>query len=315
MLDGLAKTITKMTPWSKVIAILLVLLILILLYNSAAPVTHREGFVQNTDFVVKRGPEALDEFYVNIYDDLLFSQAKNDYEIGQIINSAGPTSESIILDVGSGTGHHVGALQKKGFNARGVDLSPVMVAKASENYPDVEFKSGNVLDTMLYPAQSFTHVLCLYFTIYQIEDKKRFLQNAYNWLMPGGMLVLHLVDRTMFDPIVPAAASLMAVSPQKYADKRITESTVVFDNMRYKASFVDDFANDTAIFQETFQNKDGESAGATGKARQNEHVLYMPTQKSIINAAKDVGFIMIGKADLLPAGYEYQYLYMLQKPE
>jgi len=263
MLDGLAKTITKMTPWSKVIAILLVLLILILLYNSAVPATHREGFVQNTDFVVKRGPEALDEFYVNIYDDLLFSQVKNDYEIDQIINSAGPTSESIILDVGSGTGHHVGALQKKGFNARGVDLSPVMVAKASENYPDVEFTSGNVLDTMLYPAQSFTHVLCLYFTIYQIEDKKRFLQNAYNWLMPGGMLVLHLVDRTMFDPIVPAAASLMAVSPQKYADKRITESTVVFDNMRYKASFVDDFANDAAVFQETFQNKDGAAAGTT----------------------------------------------------
>jgi len=30
--------------------------------------------------------------------------------------------------------------------------------------------------------------------------------------------------------------------------------------------------------------------------------------------AKTAGFIMKGKIDLIKAGYEYQYLYILQKP-
>jgi hypothetical protein len=39
--------------------------------------------------------------------------------------------------------------------------------------------------------------------------------------MPGGTLIVHIVDREKFDPMLPAANPLYIVSPQKYAKERI----------------------------------------------------------------------------------------------
>jgi hypothetical protein len=41
----------------------------------------------------------------------------------------------------------------------------------------------------------------------------------------------------------------------------------------------------------------------------------MPTQRYILSIAKELGFILKGKIDLVPVQYEYQYLYVLYKPE
>ena len=311
-MDSLAKSfrkIRKMSPWSMILIFLVVTCLFLYLNGSFTKSAITEGFVQSEQFVVKRGIDALDDFYVGLYDDILFSQVKNDYEIGEIVNTIKPTSQSVILDIGSGTGHHAGALKKMGAKVTGIDLSPAMVKQAKENYPEVNFSIGDATSAMTFSPATFTDILCLYFTIYQIKDKALFLKNAYEWLMPGGTLVLHLVDRSKFDPIVPAASSLMMVSPQKHAKDRITTSKVIFDTMEYKAAFEDKLDQDVAVFRETFKNTE------SGQTRQNEHTLHMPTQQSIINIAKSTGFIMIGVADMTKVGYEYQYIYFLQKPQ
>ena len=41
----------------------------------------------------------------------------------------------------------------------------------------------------------------------------------------------------------------------------------------------------------------------------------METQKKILALAKQTGFILKGKIDLVKAMYEYQYIYILYKPE
>lgn len=316
MVASILTSIYKSSGWAKILLLLCLAVLTVVVHNS-----HRrkiqegftEGFIQgfseDVPFVLKQDGDAFDDFYAGVYDDLLYNDIKNKYEIGQIINKTVPSSASIILDVGSGTGHHAGQLKAAGFEVQGVDISPAMVAKASQNYPDVPFHSGNVLTTMLYPADSFTHITCLYFTIYQIKDKLQFLRNCYRWLMPGGHLIIHLVDREKFDPIVPAASVLLGVSPQKYAKNRITTSSVVFNNFDYKAEFEEVFPNDLAIFREVFKDK------KSNRVRQHEHKLYMPTHDNILAAVKDVGFIIIGKIDLKDVSYDNQYLYILQKPE
>ena len=112
-----------------------------------------------------------------------------------------------------------------------------MVNISTAKYPHSTFKVGSALDFMLFPAATFSHILCLYFTIYYIERKQQFFQNCYDWLLPGGYLVLHLVNRNMFDPILNSANPLAMVSPQKYAKKRITNSLVKFKDFQYKANF------------------------------------------------------------------------------
>ena len=111
----------------------------------------------------------------------------------------------------------------------------------------------------------------------------------------------------MFDPILPTANGLFIVSPQKYAKERITHSKITFNEFVYTADFELPKGNNTAKFKEKFKFNDG-------KVRKQEHTLYMEPQNTIINYAQDSGFIIQGIIDLVHCAYEYQYLYILEKP-
>lgn len=49
-----------------------------------------------------------------------------------------------VLDVGSGTGVHAGALAARGFEVVGVDADEAMLARARAGYPDVTFVAADV---------------------------------------------------------------------------------------------------------------------------------------------------------------------------
>jgi ubiquinone/menaquinone biosynthesis C-methylase UbiE len=258
-------------------------------------------------------PEIYDDFYSNVYDELVFNKNKNDYEIGKLITHTKPNEESVVLDIGSGTGHHVSSLKAHGYKAVGIDISPSMVKKAQENYPDLSFKVGDVLNSTVFPQESFTHITCFYFTMYYIKNKQLFFENCMRWLTPGGFLAVNVVNRDKFDPIIPAGNPFSIISPQKYAKKRITSTTVKFDEFEYKSNFqmketVESNEEPNAIMKETFKTN------KTGNVRQNEHQLYMLTQAEILDIAKSVGFIIDSKIDLVDCQYDSQYVYVLQKP-
>ena len=303
----ICKIYEKSTIWTKLLLWIFIIFIIVGLIKKYKPI--KEGYIQqNEKFVLKEGNTIYDDFYVSIYDDLVFSKVKNKFEIGEIVYATKPTTQSVILDIGSGTGHHVDMLTNKGLNVIGLDISPAMVKKAQKKYPKAQFKNGDALDFMLFSENSFTHIMCLYFTIYYIQDKRKFFQNCFDWLLPGGYLVVHLVNRDRFDPILPAADPLMVVSPQKFSKKRITNSLVKFNDFQYKANFDLQKDTDRGTFTETFKDDN------TQNIRQNVHNFYMETQKHILSQAKEVGFILLGKIDMISTQYEYQYLYILQKP-
>lgn len=308
------KPFSHFTPIQILFYLLLVLVSAMIVYRGFSLFfPEKEGFETDivndgAKYVNKTGNEIYDDFYVDLYDELVYSASKNSFDVGEItaLSNDDDAQKNIMLDVGSGTGHHVNAFSKTGAKAIGVDISPSMVKKAKANFPGLDFRVGNVLDTMLFSSNYFTHISCLYFTIYYIKDKRAFFSNCINWLLPGGYLVVNLVDKYKFDPIIPAGNPFTLVSPQNYADKRITTSVVKFNDYDYKSNF--DLNEDLAIFKETFKYKKNQ------QVRVNEHVLYMPTIKAILAMAKDVGFIVSGEVDMIKVGYEHQYLYILQKP-
>jgi SAM-dependent methyltransferase len=309
--NSITSMLNDLSGWTIVLILVAVLLAVVVLFNTIMrrnKSTSLEGFEQSNSFTLKEGPAVYDDFYANVYDHLVYNQLKDQYEIGEILNATKPTSESIVLDIGSGTGHHVALLEGQGVKATGVDISDAMVKKAQENYPQFDFVQGNVMDSSLFMPDSYTHILCLYFSIYYFKDKTIFFNNAMKWLMPGGFLVVHIVDRDMFDPILPPANPLFLVSPQKYAKERITQSRVIFNNMEYIANFSLDTDKNMATFTEKFKENDGD------KVRKNQHIFYMEPDKAIVTMAQESGFILQGKIDLLKVGYEYQYLYIFVKP-
>jgi ubiquinone/menaquinone biosynthesis C-methylase UbiE len=315
----LTKSITncynKLSNFGKILIFIALLLIIIVFFKSFN--SNKEGMtnglLRETDivdkFLFKEGEAIYDDFYANVYDYLVFNEIKNDYEIGVIINLTKPNEKSVIADIGCGTGHHVNDLATNNLNIIGVDISPSMIKKAKENYPYIahNFNLGNVLENFLFKDNSLTHILCLYFTIYYIKDKMKFLYNSMNWLMPGGYLIIHLVDRYKFDPILPPGNPLYIVSPQKYAKERITTTKVTFNDFVYNADFKLNDSNDIAVFNEKFKFKNG-------NVRKHEQKLYMEDLPSIVNMAQDAGFLLHAKIDMVKCAYEYQYLYVFIKP-
>jgi SAM-dependent methyltransferase len=293
----------------KLLGVLLVLFIgtMVLKYRTGKN-TITEGFEESKEVITKKGPEVYDDFYAKFYDNLLYNKIKNKFEVESIVNTTSPTSQSIILDIGSGTGHHVNEFAKLGCDVMGIDISPAMVSLSMINYPNSKFKQQDALDQMAFPGSSYTHITCLYFTLYYIKDKNKFFSNCFYWLKPGGYLVIHLVNKHKFDPILPAGDPFVFVSPQKYAKKRIMSTEVKFVGYDYKSNFEIFKNDDTAVFNEIFKDTN------TGEIRKQQQVLYMPTQKKILNIAKDNGFIMLSQTDMTKCKYEDQFLYVLQKP-
>ena len=89
-----------------------------------------------------------------------------------------------------------------------------------------------------------------------------------------------------------------------------------FDGLRsllacltYSISYSLDKSKNLAEFDETFKDD------ATGHVRQNKHKFYMDTQRNILSIAKNIGFILKGKIDMVSTQYQYQYIYLLYKPQ
>ena len=274
-----------------------------------------EDSLGNDGIIVKEDSDVYDRFYANVYDELLFSKVKNDFEVGELKNRTAPSEESIVLDVGSGTGHHVSSLIANGFQAIGIDKSSAMIQKAKKTYPNLDFRQADALVASTFSASTFTHITCFYFTIYYMQNKKQFFENCIYWLKPGGYLALHLVDREKFDPILPAGDPFKIISPQSYAKNRITSTVVKFDDFDYKSNFEVFPNDDTAVLGEVFKfKKSYDNSSGKKRMRRNEHKFYMPTQKKILNMAKEVGFIVLAEVDMVRCQYSGQYIYILQKP-
>lgn len=300
----ITKIYQKLTTYGKILLFLSLFLMIVLLFQVNL---KQEGFTQTEKFVFKENHNIYDNFYASIYDYLVFNNIKNDYEVGAIINQTHPTQESIIVDIGSGTGHHVNALSQQGLQVFGIDISPAMVKKAKEYYPHSKFIKGDCLDKDILDTNSVTHILCLYFTIYSFQNKQLFFENCIRWLVPGGYLIVHLVERDKFDPILPPGNPLYIVSPQKYAKERITHTKIKFDGFDYVSNFQLEPEENLAIFEEKFHFPNG-------NARKHQHNLYMEPIPYIVDIAQNCGFLVHAKINLLKCAYEHQYLYVFMKP-
>lgn len=305
---SLAYSYNKLSNCGKILLFVALLLVVVVFFRRVMP-SSKEGFTEQKTFEFKQGEEVYDHFYADIYDYLVYNVTKNDYEVGTILNSSNPTEKSVIVDIGCGTGHHVNALQKRHLDTVGIDISPSMIQKARETYPDLKdkFDVADAMDGYLFANNSVTHILCMYFTIYFFKDKMRFFTNCMNWLMPGGYLVVHLVDRYKFDPILPPGNPLYIVSPQKYAKDRITKTKVTFNDFVYNADFKLQESDNIAVFDEKFKFADG-------RVRKQEQKMYMEDLPTIVALAQDAGFVLHAKIDMVKCAYEYQYLYVFTKP-
>ena len=288
-------------PSIPLFALILVVLAILALIMALFRQKMTEGFTQSERFVLKTDGESYDDFYANIYDRIHLPEDRTKAELSQILKITGADDNSVFLDVGTGTGETLRHLSESGANCVGIEKSPAMVAQTATK-TDAPVKHADVLEPMAFERATFTHILCLYQTIYEIANKPAFFTNCRYWLRGGGYLVIHLVNKDRFNMVVPVGTPPLIDNPQKYASKRIVRTEVDFGNFEYVAKY-DICDGKCSTFVETFTD------AATRNVRQNERKLFMESEQDILAMAGKCGFSQIGKIDV--ESDEHQAYYIL----
>jgi len=312
MLYSIYKLFTTKNPdyyWFKILLLLIIVLSIWMFLKRFDTSKYYEGFTQQEKFLLKKDGDIYDEFYVEIYDELHKTDERTNFELTAITNNTTLDKNSVVLDVGCGTGHLVNKIQEKDFAVFGIDKSYTMCKYAENKFPDINVRNDDINDTMIFEKNTFTHILCDNFTIYELNDKPTFFKNCYFWLKSNGYLMLHLVNRTKFSPLIPLGSPPLLDNPQKYTKNRIKETYINFIDFVYKAKYdFDDNEQTKVILTETFQDT------LTKHIRQNELILSMENIEDILVMIQNAGFELSGKTTLEQwNGDNEQYLYFFQK--
>lgn len=275
---------------------------------------QREGFTDSQKGETFLTNDTLyDKFYASVYDQLTQQQTRTAAKVALVLQEwekkAWKPSQMEVLDAGCGTGVASAAFANmKVKNVLAFDKSEAMIDKAkfgNQKNPTVSYRVADLNNPSALSGGEVTHAVCFYFTLYYLPDKDAFFRNMFLWVKPGGELVVEVVNKYKFDPLLESASPLIGFSLQKYAKKRMTESKVVFDKFEYTGRF--DLYDPQAEFTETFRFKDGQ-------IRRQKHKLTMPTMEEVVKMGQAAGWTYVKYVDLLVTGFEYSYLLFFRHP-
>ena len=302
--------IKKLLNLSIIEKLLLLFFILIIITLICSYVKNsKEGFDNiNKEFILKKDLDIYDNFYVNIYDILSYNKIITDFEVGNIITSTYPTEKSIILDIGSNNGYIVNLFKEITNQIIGIELSKNMIEKAIQRYPHLKnnFLQENILNNQIFENNSFTHIFCLNLNFYTIQNKKLFLENCFNWLMPGGYLALNLINK----PEINIKQHIINIRSNVFPDF-IDPDILLSENIKFK-----DFiyypkyymvSDNTGIFEQKFNFNNG-------NIRKQETTIYFMSINEILKIAKYLGYIILQQFTLKNKNKNNNLLYILQKP-
>ena len=295
----------------QVIYIILIIVVIYIIYKWLYS-NNIEGFAQPDIYGNRNNALTIyDTFYSGIYDQIFYNKYKTEYEVAKIEKIALkriPYKQVNILDAGCGTGRHIEILSKK-YKITGVDISNAMILKTKKinTAKNTLFIKGDFNDTDLFKPATFTHITCLFFTIYYSKDIKHVLTNFHTWLKQDGIVILHVVDQSKFDPVLERMSSLIPLfNPQKNAQNRHTETVLKFNTFTYNANWDFNQHDSLTHFVESFSFKNKQT-------RQHIHTFHMIPISRIELIANKVGFSILDKIELKNANHEHNYLLFLHK--
>ena len=111
IVKSISRFYNKNNIWGNLLLLFLVIILIKCIVNRSKPLI--ETFDLNKKYTIKEGLDVFDNFYTNLYDDITFNNSKNNFEIKEIMELTDLNSSSKVLDIGSGTGHHVALLSEK----------------------------------------------------------------------------------------------------------------------------------------------------------------------------------------------------------
>ena len=267
-----------------------------------------------TNNIITHNTGIYDKFYSNLYDKIFTDIKKSSLEITGIIehtikriDDPFPKDDIKFLDAGCGTGITASIIGKI-YPITCLDKSNDMLQVAKTRQSNgMKLLEGDIKDRSMFEANTFSHILSLYFTIYYFQNIDHIFENFSKWVKPNGFVVIHLVDKKAFDPVANPASPFILTDPQSYLDKRKTDSVIIFNNFRYRSNFKLINKN-KAYFDETFEYNDKEK-----KSRTQRHIFYMYDKSHYVKIAERYGFVLQKIEPQTLSGYSHHYLFIFRK--
>ena len=147
----------------------------------------------------------------------VFTPDANSKLIDAFVRLSGLHSGARVVDLGCGSGVFTELLQRRGYSAVGVDISPKLVALGRARYPGLELVEGDA-ENLPFPSGSLDGVL-LSGLVHHFPDPWRLAAEVNRILKPGGRFVA-------FDPnrMNPFIYLYRERSSQFYSSIGVTEN-------------------------------------------------------------------------------------------
>jgi ubiquinone/menaquinone biosynthesis C-methylase UbiE len=98
-----------------------------------------------------------------------------------------------LLDVGCGTGYPFGDFfNKAGYKIYGIDISPSLIKKCQELYPNIKSKIGDA-ENIPYPDNNFDTTYCFHSSWY-FTDLKKAIDEMIRVTRPGGFIIFDAMN-------------------------------------------------------------------------------------------------------------------------
>jgi len=121
-----------------------------------------------------------------IYDT---SRVANAETIEKLIRVLHVDCDSVILDMGCGTGNYTAALQQVTRGVIGIDVSSGMIEQARVKFPALHFICGDVT-RLPFGSQTFGAAFAVQ-VLHHVKEKKLFITEAYRVVRKGAWIAIH----------------------------------------------------------------------------------------------------------------------------
>jgi ubiquinone/menaquinone biosynthesis C-methylase UbiE len=125
--------------------------------------------------------------YDNIAEDYARFRHSDPNAVERLIQGSGISSDSIVLEIGCGTGNYISAIQARvGCVCFGIDPSRKMINQAKKRDNGVTYSVSSA-ENLKFAAGFFDFVFSVD-VIHHVGDRIRYFLQAYRVLRPGGLL-------------------------------------------------------------------------------------------------------------------------------